>query len=129
MTSNRVHDAARYGAHHINIADNSLDNREFCTSSPFSYNRSKTSHAHLKVFLICSKHFGVNYVTLKHFNYYHRIREKLIYHCICDFQLAFGSTERTKHHTQTRPVPAPCRTLLAQWRGNPVKSHLCKASE
>lgn len=67
MTSNRVHDAARYGTHHINIADNSLDNRLY-TSSPFSYNTSKTSHAHLEVFLSCLKQFGVNYITLKCFN-------------------------------------------------------------
>lgn len=98
MTSNRVHDAARYGTHHINIADNSLDNREFTHHHLFP--TSEISHVHLNVFLICSKHFGVDYVTLKCFTSTITESEKNSYTiALVIFNLSLAA--ETKHHTQT----------------------------
>lgn len=125
-------------AYHINVADDSLDNRGFIHRCLFSCSASETTHAHLEVFsqlFKVSKVFKVSQLNLSVSPLLSSSQRKVCrtsYHS-SDFQFVSDSTQRPNTiHRQTKDslrkqTSVLCRTHTCQ--SITATAHLFKQSK
>lgn len=110
MTSNTVHNGARYGTHHINIADNSLDNREFTHYHLFPTIQVKYPMFIWKFFSAVRSILGLTMLHLSVSPVLSQNQRKIHIPLHLQFSTCRWQHTETKHHTQTRQVfhAEPC---------------------